>query len=52
MMTVLRLVYEGIQRKIEGLDPTLGTAVSIPFVFGLVVFVFRQRAKRLDQAGK
>jgi uncharacterized membrane-anchored protein len=52
LLTILRLIYEGVERKIEAFDPALATAVSVPFVFGLVFFLFRRRAKKLDRADK
>lgn len=52
LLVILHLLYEGIQREVEAFDPALATAISIPFVFGLVLFLFRRRAKKLDQADK
>jgi uncharacterized membrane-anchored protein len=52
LLTILRLLYEGVQREIAAFDPVLATAVSVPFVFGLVLWFFRRRARKLERADK
>jgi uncharacterized membrane-anchored protein len=52
LLTILHLVYEGVEREIAAFDPALATAISVPFVFCLVLWFFRRRAKKLDRAEK
>jgi len=46
LLTLLRILYEGVQRKFGAFDPALATAISVPFVLGLVLWIFRRRTKK------
>jgi len=46
MLSILHLIFEGLHRKIEVLDPVVATALSVPFVFPLVLWMFQRRRKQ------
>jgi len=46
LLTLLRMLYDGVQRRIAGFDPVIATAISVPFVLVLVVLIFRGRRKK------
>jgi uncharacterized membrane-anchored protein len=47
-LSILHLIFEGVHRKIDGFDPAVATAVSVPFVLALVLWIFRRRPERAE----
>jgi uncharacterized membrane-anchored protein len=45
-VAILHLIFEGIHRKLEDVDPAVATAISVPFVLALILWIFRRRAKQ------
>jgi len=45
-VAILHLIFEGIHRKLEDVDPSVATAISVPFVLALILWIFRRRAKQ------
>jgi len=50
VLTILRILYEGMQREIAAFDPALATAISVPFALGLVLWIFRDRTNKATDA--
>jgi uncharacterized membrane-anchored protein len=42
-LSILHLIFEGVHRKIDGFDPVVATALSVPFVLAPVLWIFRLR---------
>ncbi len=43
IVSILHLIFEGLHRKIEALDPIVATALAVPFVFLPVFWMIRRR---------
>lgn len=43
VLAILHLVFEGLHREIDRLDPVLATAISVPFVIAAFFWIFRRR---------
>jgi uncharacterized membrane-anchored protein len=43
IVSILHLIFEGLHREIEGLDPIVATALAVPFVLAPVFWMIRRR---------
>jgi uncharacterized membrane-anchored protein len=43
VLAILHLVFEGLHREIDMLDPAVATAGSVPFVLAAILWIFRRR---------
>jgi uncharacterized membrane-anchored protein len=43
VVAILHLIFEGVHRKIDALDPAVATAVSVPFVLVPILWILRRR---------
>lgn len=50
LLSILHILFEGVHRKIEALDPIFATAVAVPFVLGLVLWIVQRRKKQAKTA--
>lgn len=46
LLSILHILFEGAHRKIDALDPVLATALAVPFVLALMLWMFRRRGKQ------
>lgn len=45
LLSILHLLFEGLHRKMEAFDPVVATALAVPFVLALILWMFRRRGK-------
>ena len=45
-LAILHLLFEGLHRKVEVFDPVIATALAVPFVLALILWIFRRRGKQ------
>ncbi|MFZ0496409.1 MAG: DUF3422 family protein [Methylocella sp.] len=45
LLSIVHLIFEGPHRKIDAFDPVAATALSVPFVLALILWMFRRRGK-------
>ena len=45
LLSILHLIFEGLHRKIDAFDSVVATALSVPFLLALILWMFRRRSK-------
>jgi uncharacterized membrane-anchored protein len=45
LLSILHLLFEGLHRKVDSFDPIIATAVAVPFVLALILWMFRRLGK-------
>jgi Protein of unknown function (DUF3422) len=48
-LSILRLIFEGLHRKIDAFDTVVAKALSLPFVLALILWMFRRRGKPVPE---
>ncbi len=49
LLSILHLIFEGLHRKEDALDPVFATAVAVPFIVAIVLWFFHRLGKRLAE---
>lgn len=49
ILSILHLIFEGLHRKLDELDPVLATAASVPFIVAMILWLFHRIGKRLAE---
>jgi hypothetical protein len=45
LLSILHLIFEGLHRKIDAFDSVVATALSVPLLLALILWMFRRRGK-------
>jgi uncharacterized membrane-anchored protein len=51
LLSISHILFEGVHRKVEALDPIFATAVAVPFIFGAVLWVVRRQSSNAKASG-
>ena len=49
LLSISHLIFEGLHRKLEIVDPVVATAAAVPFTLALVLWIFHRIGKRLAE---
>ncbi len=49
LLSILHLIFEGLHRKMDELDPIVATAAAVPFILAIVLWFFHRLGKRLAE---
>ncbi|WP_026606431.1 DUF3422 family protein [Methylocapsa acidiphila] len=50
LLSILHLIFEGVHREMETLDPVVATAGAVPFIAGAVLWFFHRLGKRIAES--